>query len=187
MKKPQKTSRISVPAFVLAAVGLVSAAAYGQLTMPYDATAVRRPATCATGEFVKWDGTKWVCAVAGGGSTTGVVKAITVPFTFSSMGGTVSSTETVPENARVLRTAVMVDVAFTGGSGPTASVVVYHASGSTTLQGTTDNNLGVAGEYQTNATVRVPAGRGGVVRLTLGGTATAGSGEIVVTYVVPAT
>ena len=118
-------------------------------------------------------------------TVTGAERAIVVPFTYTSMGGTVSSTATIPTSAKVLRTLVYVGTVFSGGSAPTAAVSVYNVGGSTTLQATTDNDLTTANQYEVPDYISVS--NVGPVRVTLAGTASAGSGEVFVVYSVPST
>ena len=116
----------------------------------------------------------------------GMMDSIEVDFTYSSMGGTVNSTATVPDGCKVLGVYLQVTTPFTGGSAPTAAVAI-HGVGDTALISSTDNNLATATQYDVEDLTAITTGNGGPVRITLGGTATAGAGKVTVQYVTPAT
>jgi len=116
----------------------------------------------------------------------GMMDTIEVDFTYSSMGSTVSSTATVPDGCKILGAYLLVTTPFTGGSGPTAAVAI-HGTADTALIATADNNLATANQYDVEDLVSIATNNGGPVRVTLGGTATAGAGKVAVQYVTPAT
>lgn len=119
---------------------------------------------------------------------TGLVRAIEVPFGFADFGvGTKSSTTSIPENARIIRSLVKVTTAFTPGANPTVLVEVNGAATDTTIQTITDNNVKRVAQYDVVDDIPVPAGEGGPVRLTMlpAVGVLAGVGTCIVEYVVP--
>lgn len=119
----------------------------------------------------------------GGGSTTIVTGTVVeVDFDYTSMGTSVYSTVPVPAEALVSRVTVIVDTAFTGGSSPTCLVEVDGVSVDTLLSNTDQSDLTVVEQWDVFTIGEIPVGEGGLVRVTLGGTASAGSGRVVVEY-----
>jgi hypothetical protein len=114
----------------------------------------------------------------------GSPKVIEVPFAFGDVPGTVDSTAVVPANAWVLKTQLLVETLFSGGANPAAAVSV-NGTAPTSLMLTSENDLEVANQYEVEDLIEVTAGNGGVVRITLTGTAGAGAGRVFVTYVTP--
>jgi hypothetical protein len=129
----------------------------------------------------------WTLKGDGAASDTGYVKTISVPFTNATIGTPVSSGAIIPVGAKIVRVMVNVTVAFTGGAAPTCLAVVYNVGGVTNLSLTTDSALGVASQYDVLDLVTVATSRSGPVKVTIGGTATAGAGEVLVQYVLPLT
>jgi len=128
----------------------------------------------------------WTLKGGGGVSGAGQVNVVTVAFSYSDIGAPVYSTSSIPSGSKIVKSTVRVHTAFSGGSNPTCLVEVDGPSVDTVLQATVDNNisLGSAPNYFDNEEIiDVPAGQGGRVRVTLGGTATTGSGEATVMYV----
>jgi hypothetical protein len=131
------------------------------------------------------------CSKGGGGSgpvLTGVPRVIALPFNFTHLGTTKSTATSIPAGARVLETVIVVPAPFTGGIAPTCELRVHGPAGDVTLQTLADINLGLPDPpnvFQNTAAMTIPAGRGGPVQVVLGGTATAGSAEVYVTYVQP--
>jgi len=125
----------------------------------------------------------------GGGSAMGlgVVKTVALSFSYTNIGTPVLSTSTIPGGARVLRSSLRVGTPFSGGSNPTCAIEVHGATVDTSLQATADNNVLMTGinYFDNEEIISIPANEGGPVRVTLGGTATAGSGELEVVYVQP--
>lgn len=113
----------------------------------------------------------------------GIVQAIEIAFGFADWPGPKSSTTSVPENARVIRSIVKVTAAFTGGS--TLLIEVDGAAIDTVVQSTTDNRLTKINQYDVVDEIPIPAGEGGPVRLTFGGAAVAGAGTALIEYVLP--
>lgn len=123
----------------------------------------------------------------GGGGVIISPNVVVVDFDYTSMGTSLFSTITIPENSLINRTTVIVDTAFTGGSGPTCLVDVDGASVDTVLSDTTQNDLSEVKQWDVFDITKIPVGEGGLVRVTLGGTASAGTGRIVVEYELPST
>lgn len=128
----------------------------------------------------------WTWTKKASDADLGDTLSIKVPFTFASMGGNVNSTTSIPDGATVIRSSVVVTTPFSGGANPTATVL-SHGTLDTTLQATTDNNLKAAHQYDVVDDILIAATHGGPVRVTLGGTATAGVGYALVEYTTPQT
>jgi len=113
--------------------------------------------------------------------------AIVIPFSWTDIGTPKVSTATVPATAIVAKVTVITTLAFTGGSNPTCLVEVHGAATDTTISSTSQSNLTTIGQDVAVDLTDIPSGQGGPVRVTLGGTASAGSGKVVVEYLVPST
>jgi hypothetical protein len=130
----------------------------------------------------------WTLKGDGGASSTGLVKMISVSFSFLDIGTPVFSTASIPGGSKVLSTTVELDAQFAGGSSPTCLVEVNGVAIDTILQSTSDNNIAMSNTpnyFANDETIGVPFGQGGPVRVTLGGTASTGNGEVIIMYVQP--
>ena len=130
--------------------------------------------------------------VLGGGGSSGVpsgaVGCIEVPFAVvagAMPAAPIDSATSIPVGARVSLSQTVVDVAFSGGALPTLAVSAHGAADTTLQAAATDNDLTIAGQYDVGTSIKCLAGATGPVRLTFGGTATAGSGRVVVYYSIP--
>jgi hypothetical protein len=120
------------------------------------------------------------------GASGAAVQTIIVPVTYSNMGGSVSSTATIPNGAKIDRVSVYVSTAFSGGSAPTLAAIVDGTT-DTTLLTTGQTNLAIAQQYEFWDLFAIDAaGKSGVVKVTMGGTANAGSAYVMVWYSTPA-
>jgi len=164
---------------------LIGDGASGNKTISANTAASNKPSLRYNDSTDKWeytnDGVTWndIGSGAGGAPT---VDYVTLDFFYSDIGTPVSSTKSIPANAKVLRTTVLVDGAFTGGADPTCLVEVDGEDTDTTISGTSQSNLGVSDQYTAWEITPIPSGQGGPVRITLGGTASAGSGSVVVEF-----
>lgn len=123
----------------------------------------------------------WVLKGDGGGTSTGVVKLIEVPIVFGS--GNVDSTTTVPDGARITKTAVRVGTAFNG----TAPTVLVTAQGSSpvTLMGTSDSNLKVSAQYESDEVFEIGATGAGAIRAAVTpDSSSAGAATVLVEYTI---
>jgi hypothetical protein len=130
----------------------------------------------------------WTLKGDGGATGIGIEKMIRVPFTFNDIGSPVYSTASIPAGSKILRSTVVVNTSFTGGSGPTCLVEIDGATVDTILQATADNNLALTSPinyFDNTELIEIPAGQGGRIRVTLGGTASTGTGEVDVTFAQP--
>jgi hypothetical protein len=130
----------------------------------------------------------WTLKGDGGASGAGIVRVLAVPFSFTDIGTPVYSTSSIPSGAKVLRSTVRMDVPFSGGSNPTCLVEVDGSTVDTVLQATSDNNVSMSNapnHFDNEEIISIPTGQGGRIRITLGGTATTGSGEVMIMYVQP--
>jgi hypothetical protein len=130
----------------------------------------------------------WTLKGDAGPSGTGQVKTISLPFSYADIGSPVSSSATVPAGAKVYKSTVRVSTAFTGGAAPTCLVEIHGTSVDTTIQDTSDNNLAMPtppNYFDNSDVLDIPPGEGGPVRVTLGGTAAFGVGEVEVMYALP--
>lgn len=130
----------------------------------------------------------WTLKGDGGSSGIGIPKAISLPFSYADIGSPLHSSTAIPSGAKVFRSTLRITTAFSGGSSPTCLVEVEGTSLDTVLQSTADNNVAMPGPpnfFDNEEIIDVPPGEGGPVRITLGGTATAGAGEVEVVYVSP--
>lgn len=135
----------------------------------------------ANGFYMK-EGSSFVLKGDGSGTSTGMVQAIELAYTFGST--TVDSTTNVPNGARVVRVENVVGTAFNGTS-PTVAVTV---NGSTpiTIMATTESDLTTANQYESLAVTDIAAVNEGKARLTVsGGSSTTGAGKVLVFYVSP--
>lgn len=115
--------------------------------------------------------------------STACRQSIIVPFTYTIMPGNVLSKFSVPANAYVTETNVVITTPFTGGSSPLLQLLIYNAGGSTTLQPTTFPDLTVAGQNLSSSSIVVT--NAGPVQVVITGTAAAGAGYAIVNYFVP--
>jgi hypothetical protein len=129
----------------------------------------------------------WTLRGGGSAAGLGVVKTIALSFSFSNIGTPVLSTSSIPGGARVLRSSLKIGTPFSGGSNPTCLVEVHGANVDTLLQAVVDNNVLMSGVnyFDNEEVIAVPLNEGGPVQVILGGTATAGTGELEVVYVQP--
>jgi len=110
---------------------------------------------------------------------------IVVPFSWSDIGTPVLSTTEVPALAIVSN--VEVDVLAFTGSGLSCVVDVDGDTTDTQLFTATHSELVETGQLMIFGANDIPSGQGGPVRVTLGGSASAGSGRAFVEYALPAT
>lgn len=134
----------------------------------------------ANGFYVLHNGA-WALRGDGNASGTGNEKTILVEFAFGDTAG-VSSTTEVPDGAVVLSCSVQVDTVF--DNTPTLVVIVDGATDQT-LMASSDSSLLATGVYVVDDPVTIDAAHAGVVKVTVGGTPTAGTGKVFVSYVIP--
>lgn len=135
----------------------------------------------ANGSYAK-EGSSFVLKGDGSGTSTGMVQAIELAYTFGST--TVDSTTNVPNGARVVRVENVVGTAFNGTS-PTVAVTV-NGSTPVTIMATTESDLTTVNQYESLAITDIAAANEGKARLTVsGGSATTGAGKVLVFYVIP--
>lgn len=135
----------------------------------------------ANGVYKK-EGSSFVLKGDGSGTSTGMVLAIELAYTFGST--TVDSTTNIPANARVVRVENVVGTAFNGTS-PTVAVTV-NGSTPVTIMATTESDLTTVNQYESLAVTDIAAANEGKARLTVsGGSATTGAGKVYVFYVSP--
>lgn len=130
----------------------------------------------------------WTLKGDGGANGIGRVKTISLPFSYTDIGSPVHSSTTIPSGAKIYRSTVSVSTAFSGGASPTCLVEVEGTSIDTVLQSTADNNLAMPtppNYFDNEEVLNVPPGEGGPLRVTLGGTATAGVAVVDVLYAMP--
>jgi hypothetical protein len=131
-----------------------------------------------TGQYLSSNGPSALPSWVYGGNTN----IIRVNVTSANMGGSVSSAATIPVNAVVVRTIILTRVAFTGAA-PTCTIDVDGTS-DTNLAATSDSDITTLGQDDVYDLKDVTAT--GPVRVTMGGTASAGSASVYVIWAVPA-
>lgn len=114
--------------------------------------------------------------------SAGILQYMAISVGFGDIGTPVDSTTTLPQNAFVTDLRVMVTTPFSGGSSPTLTVGTQDTA---TLFGNTgDFNLEAANTYLVPQFTPQPNAAARAVRVTLGGTATAGSAKVIVGYII---
>ena len=133
------------------------------------------------GSYSSVDGVTWELRGDGGSSTTGLIKIIEVPYAFGDTGGKFSTT-TIPSGARVLMVRNIVETAF--NNTPTLAVIVDGTSDES-IMGIADSDLTTTGEYHNEDTHLITSSNTGVVKVTVGGTPSAGAGRVLISFVTP--
>ncbi len=128
--------------------------------------------------FYAMQGGSWVLKGDGGGTETGRLRLIEIPFTHS--GGDIDSTTPLPNGARVVRTDVRVTTAFNGTT-PTAAI---KAQGSTplTLLAAAGIDLTTVGQYTSDEIFEIDSDSAGSVRadITVSGASTGAAKALVI-------
>lgn len=120
--------------------------------------------------------------IKGSNVSAGILQYMSFNIGFGDIGTPVDSTTTLPQNAVVADLRVIITTPFSGGASPTLTV---GTSDTATLFGNTgDFNLGQANTYTVPQFTIQPNAAARAVRATLGGTATAGAGKVVVGYII---
>ncbi|OGD36842.1 hypothetical protein A2V94_07075 [Candidatus Atribacteria bacterium RBG_16_35_8] len=133
------------------------------------------------GSYSSVDGVAWELRGDGGSSTTGLIKTIEVPYSYSDTGGK-SSTTTIPSGARVLMVRNIVETIF--NNTPTLTVIVDGTSDES-IMGISDSDLTTVGEYHNEDTHLITSSNTGVIKVTVGGTPSAGAGRVLISFVTP--
>lgn len=131
--------------------------------------------------FYSRDAGTWTLKGDGTGAASGSVQTIEISYTNSDTGGK-SSTTSIADGARVLRTRNVVTTIF--NNSPTLTVIVDGTSDETILA-TADSDLTTVGEYHRNDTHDITSSTAGPVTVTVGGTPSAGAGKVIVEYASP--
>lgn len=127
------------------------------------------------------DAGTWTLKGDGTAAASGRVLTIELTYTNTDTTGK-SSTTSIPDGARVIRVRNIVETIF--NNSPTLTVIVDGTSDETILQ-TTDSDLETLGEYHREDTHLITSSTEGPVKLTVGGTPSAGAGRIIVEYATP--
>lgn len=128
-------------------------------------------------------GGSWVLKGDGTGATTGLSRWVEVSFDYNDAGTPVDSTTSITDGTRVLGSRCVIETAFPDGT-PTIQITV-NGSSPETIMSTSQNAPGTVGEYQTDLTHEITSSNEGVVRVTIGGSPTAGAGYALVEYAMP--
>jgi hypothetical protein len=126
-----------------------------------------------------WQGSSWVLKGDGAPVDQGINKCLEIPI---STEGPYDSTTSIPEGARVVRTSILVDTAFSA-----STTVTVFVQGSTPLQlmGASDSKITKVGQYEDDEIHRVLTANEGVVRVNIIGTPGVGEGSVFVFYTTP--
>jgi hypothetical protein len=120
-------------------------------------------------------------SIAAANVNDGLLQYATISATFSDIGTPVNSTVTLPQNARVSEVRVIVGTLFSGGSNPVIEVGTQDTFD--LFVASADVNLEQANTYKIEQWTAQPNASARAIRVTLGGTATAGAVTVVVGYV----
>lgn len=112
----------------------------------------------------------------------GLLQYASLSATFSDIGTPVNSTVTLPQNARVAEVRVIVTTPFSGGANPALEVGTQDTFDLFVTD--TDVDLTQANTYTVEQWTAQPNASARAIRVTLGGTATAGAITVVVGYVI---